>query len=175
MEADQDPTGESKDLSSPDVVDKYKGAAEIANAVMLDLMQSIQPGQNVVDVCARGDKAIEDACAKTFQRVKKNKGIAFPTCISINNCAGHFSPLPDDPAVLFKEGDVVKIDLGVHIDGYISQCAHTIVLGHSQESGPISGKIADAICAAYFAAECAQRLVKAGKTNTEVTEIIKKN
>jgi len=116
----------------------------------------------------------EESCAKKFQKVKRNKGIGFPTCISINNCAGHFSPLPEDPAVILKEGDLVKIDLGVHIDGYISQCAHTTVIGLPPESGPISGKMADAICAAYFAAECAQRLLRPGKTNTEITQIIKK-
>jgi len=73
-----------------------------------------------------------------------------------------------------KEGDLVKIDLGVHIDGYISQCAHTTVIGLSPDAGPISGKMADAICAAYFAAECAQRLVRPGKTNTDITQIIRK-
>jgi len=172
MEPEKD-AEESKDLSSPDVVDKYKSAAEIANAVMLELIQYIQPGQNIVDVCIYGDKLIEDSCAKKFQKVKRNKGVAFPTCISVNNCAGHFSPIPEDPAVVLKEGDLIKIDLGVHIDGYISQCAHTTVIGLPPDSGPISGKIADAICAAYFAAECAQRLLRPGKTNTEITRIIK--
>jgi len=112
---------------------------------------------------------------KKFQKVKRQfKGIAFPTCVSLNNCAGHFSPLPEDPVVNLKEGDLVKIDLGVHIDGYISQCAHTTLLGISPETGPITGKAADAICAAYFAAECALRLLRPGGTNTEITNIIKK-
>lgn len=61
------------------------------------------------------------------------KGIAFPTCISINDVCGHYSPLISDAndkeaeAGLLKEGDVVKIDLGVHIDGYISLVGHTVV------------------------------------------------
>jgi len=163
-----------KDLSSSDVLDKYKAAAEIANAVMGELLEFIQPGQNVVDICDHGDKLITDACAKKFQKIKKNKGIAWPTCVSVNNCAGHFSPLPaDGPAVILKEGDVVKIDLGVHIDGYLSQCAHTIVLGHNPEV-PLTGKVADAICAAYFIGECVIRLLRPGKTNNEVTQVIQK-
>ena len=36
------------------------------------------------------------------------KGIAFPTCISINNCCGHFSPLKED-SINLKKGDVAKM------------------------------------------------------------------
>jgi len=39
---------------------------------------------------------------------------------------------------------------------------------------PITGKKADVIAAAHYAAECALRLLKPGKTNTEVTEAILK-
>jgi curved DNA binding protein len=87
---------------------------------------------------------------------------------------GHFSPLPEDPAVILKEGDVVKIDLGAHIDGYVSTCAHTFILGQKAEAGPMTGRIADVICAAYFASECAIRLARPGKKNTDVTQAIRK-
>ena len=56
------------------------------------------------------------------------KGISFPTCISVNNVVGHFSPLKTEDQLL-KEGDVAKIALGVHIDGFVGQVAHTIVVG----------------------------------------------
>jgi curved DNA binding protein len=157
------------------VVDKYHTAAEIANNTMSQLIEYIQPEKDVIDICSHGDQLIEEAVVKKYNKVKKpNKGIAFPTCISINNCAGHFSPIPGDTSATIKVGDVVKIDLGVHIDGYISQCSHTIVVGRNPEEGPLTGKVADAICAAYFAGECAIRLLKPGKTNTEITKAIRK-
>jgi methionine aminopeptidase len=37
------------------------------------------------------------------------KGIAFPTCVSVNNCVCHFSPLASDTDVELKDGDVVKM------------------------------------------------------------------
>ncbi len=40
------------------------------------------------------------------------KGIAFPTCISINNVVGHFSPSSKEDKTVLAEGDLVKIDLG---------------------------------------------------------------
>jgi curved DNA binding protein len=175
MEADdQDQRGE-KDIESPDVVDKYKAASEIANNAMLQLLQNIKPGQNIVEVCQIGDKLIQDGANGTYKKLKEGeKGIAFPTCVSVNNCVGHFSPLPDDPAVVLKVGDVVKIDLGAHIDGYVSTCAHTLILGQDPEAGAQSGRAADVVCAAYFASECAIRLARPGKKNTDVTAAIRK-
>lgn len=58
-------------------------------------------------------------------------GIAMPTCVSIDNCVCHFSPLRSDPPVIIKEGSMVKIDLGAHIDGFIATAAHTVVVGAS--------------------------------------------
>jgi len=166
---------EDKDISSPDVVDKYHAAADIANSTMLNLIEFIQPEKDAIEICSHGDQLIEEAVMKKYSKVKKpNKGIAFPTCISVNNCAGHFSPIPGEKSVTIKAGDVVKIDLGVHIDGYISQCAHTIVVGRNTEEGPLTGKVADAICATYFAAECAIRLLRPGQTNTAITKTIRK-
>lgn len=54
-----------------------------------------------------------------------------PTCISINNCVCHFSPLRSDPPVIIKDRQMVKIDLGAHIDGFIATAAHTVVVGAS--------------------------------------------
>lgn len=50
-------------------------------------------GALVVDVCEFGDAIIEAQCAKAFKAAKIDKGSAFPTCISVNECVGHCSPL----------------------------------------------------------------------------------
>jgi curved DNA binding protein len=98
-------------------------------------------------------------------------GIAFPTTISPNHVICHYAPLGTEAEL--KEGDVVKIELGVHIDGYPSQMAHTLVIGASKEN-KISGRKADCVMAAYYCAETAVRLVKAGNTNWMVTDAIDK-
>lgn len=101
------------------------------------------------------------------------KGIAFPTCLSINNCICHFSPSKNDPDLLLKEEDVVKIDLGAHIDGFIAVAAHTLVIGATLEN-KAKGRKADVILAAYNAAQATLRLVKDGKGNYGVTEAVQK-
>merc|ERR1711865_385500 len=93
------------------------------------------------------------------------KGVAFPTCISVNEIVGHYSPLKGESRLL-KAGDVAKIDMAIHIDGYIAAGGHTVVLGDDK----VEDKRADVVMAAWNAAEAALRLVQVGNTNTQVTE-----
>lgn len=101
------------------------------------------------------------------------KGIAFPTCLSINNCICHFSPSKNDPDYLLKDDDLVKIDLGAHIDGFIAVVAYTMVVGATVEK-KVKGRKADVILAAYNAAQASLRTLKVGKTNAGVTESVQK-
>ena len=52
------------------------------------------------------------------------KGVAFPTGLSVNNCAAHWTPDKDNKKLL-KKTDGIKIDFGVHIDGSIIDSAFT--------------------------------------------------
>ncbi|KAL7207879.1 hypothetical protein ACSBR1_029766 [Camellia fascicularis] len=106
-----------------------------------------------------------------YKNVKKKieTGVAFPTCVSVNNTLCHFSPLASDEAVL-EEGDMVKIDMGCHIDGFIVVVAHTHVL----QEGPMTGSQVDVIAAANTAAKVALRLLRPGRKNKDVTEAIQK-
>jgi methionyl aminopeptidase len=67
-----------------------------------------------------------DVATDIETRIKDNDaGLAFPVNIALNTLAAHYSPRHDDPLV-FKKGDVVKLDVGAHIDGYIADTAITI-------------------------------------------------
>merc|ERR1711971_113125 len=156
------------------VVTKYKMAAEIVNKVLKEICDGCKPGTSVRDMCMHGDSRLVEETSKAFKKDKKLvKGIAFPTCISVNNCICHFSPLTTEPDVTLADGDLVKIDLGAHIDGFIAVVAHTLVVGASGDS-PVTGKKADAILAAHLASEAALRLVKPGQETYEVTETVSK-
>ena len=100
------------------------------------------------------------------------KGSAFPTCISVNNCVGHYSPLVgEEPHLTLAEGDVIKIDLGVHIDGYIAVVAHTLQCAAEPlaEGNELTGRAADVVECCYKAAELAQRMFKEGAKNTAIS------
>ncbi|KAK1351593.1 ERBB-3 BINDING PROTEIN 1 [Heracleum sosnowskyi] len=159
------------DLSSPEVVTKYKLAAETVNKALQLVLSECRPNTKIVDICEKGDSYITTQTSNMYKNVKKKveKGIAFPTCLSVNNTVCHFSPLASDETVL-EEGDVIKIDMGCHIDGFIAVVAHTHVL----QQGKVTGKAADVLAAANTAAEVALRLVRPGKKNKDVTEAIQK-
>ncbi|CAM4679028.1 hypothetical protein PO909_014003 [Leuciscus waleckii] len=152
------------------VVTKYKMGADIANQALKTVIEAAKPGLSVLSLCEKGDAFITAETGKVFKKEKEiKKGIAFPTCVSVNNCVCHFSPIKSDPDYTLKDGDLVKIDLGVHVDGFISNVAHSFVVGATKDN-PVTGRKADVIKAAYLCAEAALRLVKPGNQNTQVTE-----
>ena len=57
---------------------------------------------------------------------------AFPTQISRNEIAAHYCPDKDD-IIVFKKGDVVKLDIGIQVNGAIGDTATTIDLGDNKE------------------------------------------
>jgi methionyl aminopeptidase len=59
---------------------------------------------------------------------EKGAKLAFPTNICINDITAHFSPNLHDEA-RFQNGDVVKVDVGAHVDGYIGDTAATVEVG----------------------------------------------
>lgn len=70
---------------------------------------------------------------------------------------------------MLKEKDVVKVMLGIQVDGYAVTHAETVVLSDKAE-----GAAADVVQAAYDAAQIAMRTLKAGAKNWDVTEVVDK-
>jgi methionyl aminopeptidase len=74
------------------------------------------------------DVSLLEVAEHAENRIKELGGnIAFPCNISINEIASHYTP--EDDLRCFRKGDVVKIDTGVHIEGYIADTASTVEVG----------------------------------------------
>jgi methionine aminopeptidase len=68
------------------------------------------PGASVREICEYGDKLLIEETNKVFKKEKDlKKGIAFPTCISVNNCICHFSPITSEPDLCLQIEDIVKM------------------------------------------------------------------
>jgi len=159
------------DLSDPSVTTKYQTAATITNKALELAISKAIPGADIYTVCEEVDAYIVAETGKLYNKgtEKIEKGVAFPTCMSVNEICAHFSPMKGESQQL-KEGDLVKIDLGAHIDGFIAQAAHTVVISEQ----PVKGRVADCVHAAWTCAEAALRLVKVGNKNDDVTKAIRK-
>lgn len=165
---------EEKTIADDVVVTKYNMAGKMANAVLKKVVEECKDGASARAICEIGDKMILEETSKVYKKEKElKKGIGFPTCISINNVVCHFSPLASESDTVLEDGNVVKIDLGVHVDGFIALVAHTVIVGSSKEN-KITGRKADVLLAAHYATEAALRLVKPGKSNEDVTEAVNK-
>lgn len=68
--------------------------------------------------------------AEEIEGLMRKRGLrpAFPTCISIDNVAAHYSPTHDD-TLRFRRGNVVKLDLGAQRDGWVADTAVTVEVG----------------------------------------------
>lgn len=168
-------------ISDANVLTKYKEASKIAGEALALVLRTAAADLSVLDLVKLSDELILEKTSKLYANKKGiTKGIAFPTSISRGNVVGHFAPMENDKdQPILAEGDIVKIDLGVHIDGFIAQVAQTFAVPAASAAGsaataPIKGRAADAYAAALIAADAALRLLKPGNKNTQVSEIIQK-
>lgn len=97
-------------------IESLKKAGHIAQDVKKYIRPQIKVGAKVLDLIKSAEGKIGElggACA-------------FPVNFSINNIAAHYtSPIKDD-GLTINEGDIVKLDLGVHIEGYIVDTAFSV-------------------------------------------------
>ncbi|XP_030747741.1 proliferation-associated protein 2G4 [Sitophilus oryzae] len=163
-----------KTIAEDLVVTKYKMVGEIVNKILKQLVDKCVAQASVRALCELGDQLLLEETSKVFKKEKDlKKGIAFPTCVSVNNCICHYSPVPSEPDYILKDGDVAKIDLGAHIDGFIAVVAHTIVVGATPDK-KVTGRKADVILAAHYASQAALRLLKAGNQTYAITDAVQK-
>ncbi len=136
------------------------------------MIELCKDGASIIDICNEGDKMLDEETKKIYKGKNVIKGIAFPTSVSVNQIAAHFSPLPSDPEAqaTLKAGDLAKISLGAQIDGFGSILGDTIIVGGQE----IDGRKADVLMAAHLASEAAIRLIKPGGKNWDVTDAVQK-
>lgn len=78
--------------------------------VLKQVLNKCITGASVREICEFGDKILTEETSKVFKKEKElKKGIAFPTCISVNNCICHFSPIASEPDLILKDEDMVKV------------------------------------------------------------------
>jgi len=118
--------------------------------------ESMDIGTNLIKVGSSMKETL-DAVERNIQT--RGAAPAFPAQISLNSIAAHFCPT-DEEDIIFSEGDVAKLDLGVHVDGYVADTARTVDLGDHQDL-VLASK--DALEAALKLATPGTRIAELGK------------
>ena len=134
----------------PEILEKYRKAGKILHEVRENAVPKVKKGAKLLDVA----NAIE------AEIVEKGGKPAFPVNISVNDEAAHDSPGIDDEREFGD--DIVKVDIGVHIDGYIADTAVTVDLSGNP----------DLVKASRTALEQAIKLVRPGVNTSEIGAVI---
>ncbi|MEM2235060.1 MAG: type II methionyl aminopeptidase [Desulfurococcaceae archaeon] len=109
-------------MISEEAIKRYLKAGSIASRVRREAESLVKPGVSLVELA----EAIEE-------RIRELGGQpAFPVNISINEVAAHYTPTPGDQSVI-PDSSIVKIDIGVHVDGYIADTATTVTFNPAYE------------------------------------------
>jgi methionyl aminopeptidase len=134
-----------------EILEKYIKAGEIAAEVLSFAKGTVRKDMLVVELAEKIEKKIFELGAKP----------AFPVNISLNDIAAHYHPALNDKLTI-KEEDYVKIDVGVHISGYIGDTAATVRLAGKDELIKCSEKMLDN----------ALKIIRPGITIGEIGEAI---
>ncbi|KYK23118.1 hypothetical protein AYK24_01510 [Thermoplasmatales archaeon SG8-52-4] len=136
------------------IYEKYKLAGKIAAEARDYGSNLVKAGVSLLEVANKIESKILDNGA----------GLGFPVNISINEIAAHYTPRNDDTSV-FKTGDVVKLDIGTHIEGYIADTAITVEVDTNSYN--------DMIEASSKGLEAAINLIKPGIDLMEIGKKVK--
>lgn len=132
-----------------EILEKYKKAGKIAKEALDLAIELVKEDVKAIDVAEKVEAKVIELGGKP----------AWPLNISINSIAAHWTPKIGDETV-FKKGDLVKLDVGVHVDGFIADTAKTIEIG--------TNKWEKLIKASEDALEEALKIAKPGTTISEI-------
>jgi len=107
---------------SREILEKYEEAGRIASKVRERMKSIVKEGMKIIEICEEAEEAIRRMGGKP----------AFPCNVSVNEVAAHYTSPPEDERVIPRRS-VVKIDVGVHIDGYIADTAVTVCFNPDYE------------------------------------------
>jgi len=141
-------TMEEKELNA------YRKAGKIASEVREWSKSLVKEGAKILDIAEKIESKIKELGGE----------FAFPVNICINDITAHYTPSFQDN-ILIQAGDVISVDLGVHIDGFIADTAYTVDL---------SGNYGKMLETNELALENAISLIRAGTSVSDTGAIVQR-
>ncbi len=117
-----------------DDLPRWREASRIAARARETGLRLLVPGARRRDVAEAIEAVIRSAGARP----------SFPANLSRNDEAAHYTPGPED-TVTFSEGDLVKVDVGAHLDGAIADTADTVEVGGGRRHAHLIRAVHDAL------------------------------
>lgn len=114
------------------VNDKVK-SLEIGSSIHKEIRKHIRPYLKPGLKLSELANLIENKCMELTKGQGVNKGIGFPSSLSVNDCAAHFTPSKIYDVTLDKKS-IIKIDFGVEVNGWITDSAFTVAFNEDYKN-----------------------------------------
>lgn len=137
-----------------DALEKFKFSGKILRETREEIKRFVREDMPIIEICEK---------AEGFMREKGGKP-AFPCNVSINEIAAHYTSPPNDKSKI-PEKSIVKVDIGVHVDGYVTDTAVTLCF---------NSEYADLVVTAEQALKAAIENVRPGISTSKLGGIIEK-
>lgn len=112
----------TEDSFNEEEKEKILQAGKIHSQVKKYAREIIKPGMNLREIADKIEDKIHELGGK----------VAFPTNLSINEIAAHYTPSHDDENTA---RGLLKVDIGVHVEGCVADSAFSLDLDGGGESG----------------------------------------
>lgn len=101
--------------SDKQAYEKLRLSGKILRETREEMKSFVREGMPIIEICEKAEALIR----------KKGAKPAFPCNVSVNEIAAHYTSPPDDTARI-PEQSIVKVDIGAHVDGYLTDTAVTV-------------------------------------------------
>lgn len=123
-------------LEDPGFLNNYRKSAEIHRQVRRWVQETVKPGHTLTEIAV----GIEDGVRALLDNqglergASLKSGLGFPTGLALNNCVAHYTPNPGQKDIVLKYDDVMKVDFGVQINGWIVDSAFTMAFNPTYDN-----------------------------------------
>ena len=138
-----------------DILDKLTRAGKVTGEAREYAVENVKAGGSALELVESIENLIRSQGASC----------AFPVNIGVNEVAAHYTPSKETD-ITFRTGDVVKIDIGAHVDGYPGDTAATVEVGTRNHTSLIE--------AAESALEMSIEMLSPGTTVSAMGEAIER-
>jgi len=121
-------TAHNNSETKPQKIYDLRRAAECHKIARRHIQEIIKPGMKLLDIVNQ----IEGKIIGTFKKNDLTMGVGFPTGVSLNNIICHDTANHNDTRI-FNKNDLIKIDIGCHINGHIIDSAFSISFNNQLE------------------------------------------
>ncbi|TRO48300.1 type II methionyl aminopeptidase [Candidatus Bathyarchaeota archaeon] len=137
-----------------EAIEKFRLSGKILKNSRDELKSLIRENMLIIDICEKAESLIKE----------KGGEPAFPCNVSVNEITAHYTSPPKDKTRI-PEKSLVKIDMGVHLDGYVTDTAFTICFNPEHMF---------MVSAAQEGLQAAIETIHSGISTSKIGEIIEK-